>query len=193
MNNQRRILIGVFIFIIGLMLVSGISYAYFTANLTGEEETTTINVTGGSMKIIYNGGVNIILNDIIPDNSPAAVKTFTVTGNNTTGVLMMYQINLIIESNTFTTDTLKYRLISTNTDENGIVAPSITEDLNIDTGSSLIDLGVGEFDSPTNGDKVHTYNLEIYFPNQEYNQNIDQEKELNAYIEIINYFPTTNP
>ena len=51
-----------------LLITIGLSFAYFTANIEGGEEGTTITVTGGSMNIIYNGGANININNIIPSN-----------------------------------------------------------------------------------------------------------------------------
>ena len=169
-----------------ILITIGITYAYFTANLTGGEDATTITVTGGTMNIIYNGGANINVVNIIPSNNSAATKVFTVTGNNTTDLPMAYQINLVVESNDFTEDALKYKLISTNTDDNGTVASGIDVLTDIGTGSKTINLGTGSFTSPTDGNKVHTYNLEIYFPNANYDQNIDQDKEFQAYIVIIN-------
>ena len=90
---------------------------------------------------------------------------------------------LIVEYNDFSEESLKYKLISTNTDNNGTVAPNI--DLtNLGTGVKTIELGVGSYDVPTNGNKTHTYKLEIYFLNEPYIQNEDQEKTLKAYIRI---------
>ncbi len=79
---------------------------------------------------------------------------------------MEYNILLIVEENTFTDDALKYKLASTNTDDNGEVAPSITELQGIPTGNNQeIFLGNAHFSSPTEGNKVHTYNLELYLLN----------------------------
>ncbi len=46
-------------------------------------------------------------------------------------------------------------------------------------------MGTGTFTSPTGGNKVHTYNLEIYFPDSGKNQNINQGKTFKAYIKVI--------
>lgn len=178
---KGRTILFVSCIIVVLLITIGISYAYFTAQFTGGEETDTITVTGGRMNIVYNGGADINISNIIPDNNPAAIKTFTVTGNNNTVIEMGYKISLVVEYNDFSEEAIKYKLISTNTDNNGTVAPNI-DMTNIGTGAKTIELGTGTFDVPTEGDKAHTYRLEIYFPNQEYNQNIDQEKNLNAFI-----------
>lgn len=172
--------------VVTLIITIGISYAYFTAQFTGGEDITTITVTGGTMNIVYNGGDDINLANIIPSDNPE-IKTFTVTGNNTTDIDMNYKISFVVEYNDFSEDALKYRLTSTNTDNNGEVAPSILDLTNIGSGAKIIELGIGFFDVPTGGNKVHTYNLEIYFPNTTYNQNEDQDKEFRSYVRIENY------
>ncbi|MFA7122011.1 MAG: hypothetical protein WC277_11075, partial [Bacilli bacterium] len=82
-------------------LILGLSYAYFTAQITGSESTTTITASGGTMSITFNGGNNINMGNIFPREAAWGTKTFTVTGNNTTTLTMNYHLNLIIESNTF--------------------------------------------------------------------------------------------
>ncbi|MDD2504866.1 MAG: hypothetical protein PHF21_01170 [Bacilli bacterium] len=182
---KKNILTIILLILLTLILSIGLSFAYFTANIEGEE-TTSITVTGGSMNITYNGGSNISLNSILPSNSPAATKTFTVKGNNTTTEEMYYELTLVVSSNTFSENALKYKLISTNTNNNGKVAPSITDLTNIGAGAKIINLGIGNFASPTSGDKTHTYNLEIYFPSFETNQNTDQGRKIKAHVEIKN-------
>lgn len=180
---KNRSTLSVSIFTVALLLTIGITFAYFTAQLVGGETSDTITVTGGSMNIVYDGGNDINISDIIPGDEPKAIKIFTVTGNNTTAVPMSYKMILIVEYNDFSEESLKYKLISTNTDNNGTVAPNI--DLtNLGTGVKTIKLGVGSYDVPTNGNKTHTYKLEIYFLNEPYIQNEDQEKTLKAYIRI---------
>ena len=185
MNLRNRMLLSVTGIIIIFLITIGISYAYFTANVTGEDDATSINVTGGRMNITYSGGANINIANIIPSDNPA-IKTFTITGNNTTDLEMIYQVSLVVESNTFSYDALKYKLISTNTDNNGTVITSVNELINIGSGPKTINIGTGSFTTPTEGNKVHTYNLEIYFPNTDYNQNEDQQKEFRGYINIKN-------
>lgn len=160
-KNTLKIIISI---IILLLITIGASFAYFTANISGEETATTITVTGGIMNIVYNGGATINLTSISPQIDKVTTKTFTVTGNNTTGLEMKYNISLIIETNTFSNGAIQYKLISTNTNGNGSTIPNKTIMMDIATGSSTILLGNGSFTGPTDGNKVHTYNLELYFP-----------------------------
>lgn len=187
-NKQKSFAFVLITIVLTVLLISiGASFAYFTANLSGEESATTITVTGGSMKITYSSGPNINIANIIPDDNAIDTKVFTVVGNNTTSLPMGYKISLVVESNTFSNLALKYKLISKNTSSSGTPAPSRTNLTNIGTGPSTIDLGNGNFTVPTGGSKTHTYNLEIYFPNAEYLQNDDQDKQIKAHVTVENY------
>lgn len=169
-----------------LITVSGVSYAFFTANLTGGEATTSITVGGGTMGIAYSGGAVINVANIYPKADAITTKTFTVTGTSTTDLSMPYKLTLQVVTNTFSATALKWRLTSTNTGLNGTPVPAKSTDQNIGTGASAIVLGNGSFTSPTSGAKVHTYGLSLYFPDTGSNQNADQGKSFTAYVIIEN-------
>ncbi|MDD4187961.1 MAG: hypothetical protein PHX04_04285 [Bacilli bacterium] len=188
MDLRNQVLLSLSGLLLMLLITIGISYAYFTATMAGGEESTTITVKGGKMTITYDStGSNINLANIIPDDNPAAIKNFTIKGNNNTDIEMCYKISLVVTTNTFSEEAIQYKLSSTNTDNNGSVAASITDLTIIGTGAKTVELGVGYFDAPAVGDKIHTYNLEIYFPNQNYNQNGDQEKQIQAHVTVENF------
>ncbi len=186
-NMKNKIILYLLGLILILIVSISISYAYFTANFEDAETIDTITISGGKMKIAYNGGANIKVNNIIPTNDPVSIKIFTITGDNTTPFDMNYQVNLVVESNTFSESAIKYKLISENTSNNGAVIPDTDNLNNIGTGAKIISLGHGIFTSPTGGSKIHTYTLEIYFLNAPYIQDDDKEKEINAYITVETY------
>ena len=191
MNDKKITIITIVSMILSLLLITiGLSFAYFTANITGTEDSTTINVTGGVMTIHYDSeGQEINAPNIEPSDDPFGTKTFTLTGNNTTNEDMQYHIILIVEENTFTENALKYKLTSTNTDDNGQVAPSIEELTGIPSGENQeVFLGNAHFSSPTEGNKVHTYNLELYFPDTGVSQDEDQGKIFRGYINISFFY-----
>ena len=83
------------------LLILGLSYAFFTANIIGSESTTTITASGGTMDITFAGGSNVTMSNMYPREAVWGTKSFTVTGNNTTTLTMYYNLNLVVESNTF--------------------------------------------------------------------------------------------
>ena len=176
-KSQKKVML--YVMLVALICVVGVSYAFFTAGMSSET-TTTIRGDAGTMKIAYDGGNNINLSGIYPRDEVWATKTITITGNNTTEADMYYKLTLVVDSNTFSTsDPLQYELTSTNTSTNGNIIASKSK-TNI-TGSS-IELGSGNFIKANNA--KHTYQLKIYYPKKTTSQNDNQGASFSAHVEI---------
>ena len=185
-KKQKRVMI--YIMIISLICVVGVSYAFFTAGMSSET-STTVRADAGTMKITYSGGKDINLAGIYPKDDVWATKTITVTGNNTTDAEMYYKLTLVVDSNTFKTDDpLQYELVSTNTSTNGEVIPTISK---TDITGTSIELGKGHFVKANNA--KHTYLLKIYYPKKATSQNANQGAAFSAHVEITSdKAPTTS-
>ena len=167
-KKQKRVMI--YVMIISLICVVGVSYAFFTAGMSSET-STTVRADAGTMKITYSGGANINLAGIYPKDDVWATKTITVTGNNTTNAEMYYKLTLVVDSNTFKTDDP----LQSKTDI---------------TGTS-IELGSGHFAKANNA--KHTYLLKIYYPKKATSQNANQGAAFSAHVEITSAkAPTAN-
>ena len=176
-KKQKKVMI--YILVISLICVVGVSYAFFTAGMSSET-STTVRADAGIMKITYSGGANINLAGIYPKDDVWATKTITVTGNNTTDAEMYYKLTLVVDSNTFKTDDpLQYELVSTNTSTNGEVIPTISK---TDLTENSIELGSGKFAKANNA--KHTYLLKIYYPRKATSQNANQGAAFSAHVEI---------
>ena len=176
-KKHKRIMI--YVMIISLICVVGVSYAFFTAGMSSET-STTVRADAGTMKITYDGGANINLAGIYPKDDVWATKTITVTGNNTTDAEMYYKLTLVVDSNTFKTDDpLQYELVSTNTSTNGEIIPNISK---TDITGTSIELGSGHFVKANNA--KHTYLLKIYYPKKTTSQNANQGATFSAHVEI---------
>ena len=176
-KKQKRVM--VYVMIISLICVVGVSYAFFTAGMSSET-STTVRADAGTMKITYDGGNDINLAGIYPKDDVWATKTITVTGNNTTDAEMYYKLTLVVDSNTFKTDDpLQYELVSTNTSTNGEIIPNISK---TDITGTSIELGSGHFVKANNA--KHTYLLKIYYPRKATSQNANQGAAFSAHVEI---------
>ena len=185
-KKQKRVMI--YIMIISLICVVGVSYAFFTAGMSSET-STTVRADAGTMKITYSGGANINLAGIYPKDDVWATKTITVTGNNTTDAEMYYKLTLVVDSNTFKTDDpLQYELVSTNTSTNGEIIPAISKK---DITGTTIELGSGHFVKANNA--KHTYLLKIYYPKKATSQNANQGAAFSAHVEITSAKAPTAP
>ena len=185
-KKQKRVM--VYVMIISLICVVGVSYAFFTAGMSSET-STTVRADAGTMKITYDGGKKINLVGIYPKDDVWATKTITVTGNNTTDAEMYYKLTLVVDSNTFKIDDpLQYELVSTNTSTNGDIIPNISK---TDITGTSIELGSGHFVKANNA--KHTYLLKIYYPKKATSQNANQGAAFSAHVEITSAkAPKTN-
>ena len=185
-KKQKRVMI--YIMIISLICVVGVSYAFFTAGMSSET-STTVRADAGTMKITYDGGKDINLAGIYPKDDVWATKTITVTGNNTTDAEMYYKLTLVVDSNTFKADDpLQYELVSTNTSTNGEIIPNISK---TDITGTSIELGSGHFVKANNA--KHTYLLKIYYPKKATSQNANQGAAFSAHVEITSAKAPTAP
>ena len=184
---KLRKIIKYLILIIAILVVFtiGLSYAAFTAKITGSEKGTTIYSSSGVMQIDYDGGPAINVPEMFPNNEEFATKTFTVTGTSSYDEEMLYHIILVMNFNTFRDGALTYTLESTNTDENGEVAPPTLTQKGIKTGEGETFLGNGKFAPTESQNKTHTYTLKLYFPLvDDFDHSVDLNKEFSAKIDI---------
>ena len=107
---QKRLLV----LVTALLIVIGIgaSYAFFTAGVAGSESSSTIKARAGEMLVNYEGGEYLTLSGIYPSDTPWITKNFTVTGKNTTELVMYYKVRLIVDENTFSNNEITYSLAS---------------------------------------------------------------------------------
>ena len=67
MKTETKKIIGIISAVLILLLITiGASFAYFSASLTGTENTTTITAAGGTMNITFAGGSAITATGIYP-------------------------------------------------------------------------------------------------------------------------------
>jgi len=197
-----------------LVAVIGATFAYFTAQISGGETTPTVKMNAGTLKINFANGTEVELVDgFLPTAAkvecddkkpsdgtgyycdqaqyePVGVKKFTLTGSNTTNpddnMKMPYTINLVVTKNGFTDGAIKYTLVGTKT-AGGNAADGelvqIPQWVDVKSGAQdAIKLGTGYF-LPGDG-IVHSYELNIYFPDNHIVQDDDKYKAFGAKVEI---------
>ena len=103
LNEKQKEKIIIIVTLAALMLIfTGITYAFFTAN-NPEGSTAQIISTSGRMLLNYNDGTdNIVpITNIQPSNNILVDKTFSLTGINTTsgkGINMPYVVSIEYQS-----------------------------------------------------------------------------------------------
>ena len=92
--------------VLGLLLVIGVSYAYFSITVNGNEEAQDIRVTTGNLSLFYNSGPELKVDNIQPGYQ--LIKEFTVT--NTGDFDTEFDINMVDMINTIEKDELVFSL-----------------------------------------------------------------------------------
>ena len=170
----------ILVFILVILLGIGVTYAYFSAKISGLESASTLTLEAGELEIDVDGGNVISVSKIIPDSEvPFATKTITLTGKNTSIYLNMpYRLKLVVDNNTFTPGSIKYSISGVNDSNSGKVIPDMEMK---DAGSTTI-IGSGYFER--GNPLTHTYTLKMYFPETEVDQSENMAATYNAHIEV---------
>ena len=99
--KNKKVIIGIALTIL-LLTAIGFTYAYFTANVTGNEEAEDVIVEAGTLSLVYEDGQELKLEKAFPGDYIEKVFTVTNTGTLDTE----YSINFINLINTITNNEL---------------------------------------------------------------------------------------
>ena len=172
-NKVKVIVITLLIFIVS---IAGISYAYFTIQITGNDTASSMRLTTANMSLIYND-VQIASGEyVIPGWSETKTLTVTNNGNVTSDYIIKFRelTNTIIygelvlsatcSSSSGTCDNLPERAVHSASTE--ITNAYMYGPISIDPGVT------------------HTYTLTVEFIDTGSNQNYNQNKYFNGTLNI---------
>ncbi len=182
MNRRQKIIASVTGIFLVLLLLVGLTYAYFLTNITGNNKDKSISVSTANLALVYSDGNGIIApeEEIIPGTTLDS-KTFTVknNGNDTTEyVVVIEDVKVTTVSGTTTTfesNDFVYTLTCTSDGEacNGV-----------DTEATFpINNGILIGNSVEVG-KTHTYALTVTYKDTGIDQSADMNKILEAKVNI---------
>ena len=205
--NKEQIIIIVTI-ITMLLIFTGITYSYFTANNPKGSTAQIISETG-RMLITYDDGTDSIVpvTGIVPSNAILVNKTFTLTGTNTTegmgssdGLDMSYNVGVEYLS-TFSDGMIHYYIKEIDRPTTSNVTTEYTGETDKtvqgnDTytgyshgtfkyGNRYTEMVSGKFPASLN-DQTIKFNLIIQFPDNNENQDSEKGKTFNGKIIINN-------
>ena len=182
MSRKQKIIISVTGIFIVLLILVGLTYAYFLTRINGNTNTKSISVSTANLALVYGDDDGSVIGDgevIIPGTTFDA-KTFTVTneGNATTDYVVVVEI--LDGTSTFISNDFTYTLTCTS-GCNG-VNEETTFPINggILVGNSI---DVGE---------TQTYAFTLTYKETGLDQTDDMNKSLNAKLNIKD-ISTINP
>ena len=170
-DKQRKILYYLVVGIIIVGLIAGLSFAWFSATVSGNETAKSDVVETANLSIKYTNSNEIKGENIMPGWSQT--KTFTV--ENTGDATAKYTIYWANLTNEFVNkDALTYKITSTNSGGSLVETsiPNTGTDINI----------IKDIEIPAG--VIQTYSLTVYYKEINRNQNADQGKTLIGKIEV---------
>ena len=164
-----------------LVIVLGVSYAFFSAKIIGEGKENIVKA--GTMVLEYieekDNGV-ITMENVKPPKT--GIKKFKVHNTGTLKDTYTYNIKLTDLYITFKGQDLKYILQETESDYETPVGEATTGYLNVGTGSSgTIYLKTG---IETTSEEIDYYTLTIEFQELDVNQNYNQGAKFSGKVNI---------
>ena len=175
--KDKKILFGTFIALL-LLLTTGLSYAYFSASISGNENAKNVVVEAGTLKLTYTDGPAINAQYIKPGWS--TTKEVSVKNNGTLNT----NYNVIWQSltNTITNNELVLSATCQRLNASGTVegtCESIPQ-------APISDMTIAKKISIESG-FTHKYTFTILFKKTNADQNYNQGKEFNGVLGIEEY------
>ena len=187
MNRKQKIIVSITGIFLVLMILVGLTYAYFLTKITGNTNEKSISVTTADLKLIYNDGSDGVIGgeNLLPSETEYS-KTFTVKNEGNTNI--EYGVYLIDVINQFVRkDDVKYTLNCTT--DGTITCNKVTAETTFPSG--IKQLITNEIEPG----KTHTYTFAFTYKDTGTDQSIDMNKELSAKLQIFGkqsngeYFP----
>ena len=109
MNRRQKIIVSITGIFLVLLILVGLTYAYFLTRINGNDNEKSINVTTANLEVEYKDNNDIITGDNIIPGTTLPEKVFTVT-NNGNGTVD-YSVGLVNIINTLKyTEDMVYKL-----------------------------------------------------------------------------------
>ena len=175
--KDKKILFGTFIALL-LLLTTGLSYAYFSASISGNENAKNVVVEAGTLSLVYTDGPEIKAQNIKPGWS--TTKEVSVKNNGTLGAYY----NVIWQSltNEITNDEMVISATCQRLNSAGTVegtCESISQ-------AAVSDMTIAKRVSIESG-ITHKYIFTILFKETNVDQNTNQGKKFNGVLGIEEY------
>ena len=172
--KDNKILFGTFIALL-LLLTTGLSYAYFSASISGNENAKNVVVEAGTLSLVYTDGPEIKVENIRPGKTITKEVTVKNTGTLDTNYNIVWQslVNEIINDELVLSATCQ-RLNASGTVEG--TCESISQ-------VPVSDMTIAKKISIESG-FTHKYTFTILFKETNADQNYNQGKEFNGVLGI---------
>ena len=175
--KDKKILFGTFIALL-LLLTTGLSYAYFSASISGNENAKNVVVEAGTLSLVYTDGPEIKAQNIKPGWSTTKEVSVKNTGTLDTNYNIIWQsLTNEITNNEMVISATCQRLNASGTVE-GTCEPISQAAISDMTIAKKINIEAGI---------THKYTFTILFKETNSDQNNNQGKGFNGVLGIEEY------
>ena len=175
--KNKKILFGTFIALL-LLLTTGLSYAYFSTSVSGNNDAKDVVVETGTLKLVYTDSPEIVAEHIKPGWSTTKVVTVKNTGTLDVSYNLVWQeLTNEITNNELVISASCERLNSSNAVEG--TCESITES---SVGNNKIKKNISIESGIT-----HKYTFTITLKEMNQGQDYNQNKKFNGVIGVEEY------
>ena len=172
--KDNKILFGTFIALL-LLLTTGLSYAYFSASISGNENAKNVVVEAGTLSLVYTDGPEIKAQNIKPGWSTTKEVSVKNTGTLDTNYNVIWQsLTNTITNNELVLSAKCQRLNASGTVEG--TCESISQ-------APISDMTIAKKISIESG-ITHKYTFTILFKETNTNQNYNQGKKFSGVLGI---------
>ena len=192
MNRKQKIIISVTGIFIVLLILVGLTYAYFLTRIQGNTNTKSISVTTANLELTYSDNSAEILGKdlkLIPSDTEIGTKTFTVTnnGDDTSYVVVIENVSITKDGTTTTFESNDFRYTLSCTKKDGTSCDGVsTQSVFPISGGVLVGNSISK-------DDVHTYTFKMWYIDTGKDQSNDMGKTIQARINITDIRSMTNP
>ncbi len=196
MNRRQKIIVSVTGIFLVLLLLVGLTYAYFLTQISGNEAEKSISVTTANLALVYGDGNQVITGDKILPGTTLDEKTFTVKneGNATSDYVVLIEDVKVTyaesvngqtagATTTFVSNDFVYTLTCTS---DGAACNGVNTETTFPINGGVIvanSIEVG---------KTHSYSLTVTYKDTGIDQSLDMNKSLEAKVNIAD-LSTMNP
>lgn len=192
MNRRQRIIISVTgIFIILLILV-GLTYAYFLTKIKGNDNEKSISVTTADLKLEYSDINDILVSEENVEPGNSWTKTFAVTNNGNKTVTNYGVVLENIENGLERKEDLVYTLTCTQYTkatykvENKVASGTTSGTCNgVSSETTYPSVGTILVENSIDTDKVQAYTLTVTYKETNTDQSVDMNKRFSGKVNIV--------
>ena len=185
MNKKQKIIVSITGIFLVLLILLGLTYAYFLTQITPNTEEKSISITTADLRIRYEDGTNLIFDEntkFKPSNTEIGTKTFKVINEADDTDYVVLIENVVIKDlstnsiTTFNSNDFRYTLTCTKKD--GTSCNGVSSQTALPMSDNILvsnDIAKGD---------EHSYVMTIWYIETGIDQSEDMNKSLNAKINI---------